>query len=75
MSPLAGALVTAADTTAGVVALAPFTLWAEALAMAWPPKPSAAVAPAVLAIVPPFSPSALAPTLIPSASTSADWTT
>ena len=76
MSPLAGPPAKDTLATAGAVAVPPFTLWFVELAMAWVPRPSVAfVAPSRIVIVPLFSVSALAPMLMPSASTSAACTT
>ena len=49
----------------------PSTVKSESSAIAWVPRPSAALLPAASAIVPPFSPSAEAPTATPFASWSA----
>ena len=70
MLPLAGELVMATESTTGAVVV-PSTLWPEALAMAWLPRPRAALAAVAVRMVPPFSVSASAAMPIPSLSTSA----
>ena len=75
VSPVAGALTIVARLTVGTVAVAPFTLWPTALAIACMPKPRVADAPKLLPSVPPFRASALAPMPMPSLSASADCTT
>ena len=66
-APASLAITTA--STAGTV-VAPSTLWAAAFAIAFAPSPSAAFVPVPLRIVPPFSVSAPAATLIPPLSAS-----
>ena len=72
MSPTLGLLEIVTPLTAGVVKVPPATLWPELFATAREPSPSSAsVVPPASSIVPPFSASALAPMLSPSASASA----
>ena len=72
-SPITGEPTTTPVTPGGP--WDPSTLWAAAAAIAFAAKPSLALAPTLLRIVPPFSASAPAPTPIPSESESAAVTT
>ena len=68
MSPLAGLLTMVTALTVGAV-LVPFTLWLEAVEIAWLPRPRLALTLPLL-MVPPFKVRALAAMSMPSASLS-----
>ena len=72
---LAGLDTIETDPTAGAVSRPPSTLWFGEFEIAKPRPKEALATPPLVLTVPPFNVRALAPTLTPSTSTSAAWTT